>query len=258
MLAPIAGGAPQNSQDADRAAIDKAVQGYMDSWNTHNVHASGDDVHGGLRLRQQFWRRDAWPRGMEKTFGPFMTGVYSETHQTGNVKSIRFLKPDVAAVDVDWEMTGAKNQDGTVRPTRKGLHSLIMTKQADGSWLIADDARARIHGDASDHKSRAAGTAACAIDSSRSQTGLGLLLHRYLGGHVANVCPMRFDGNVDARFQRASIHAQMFRNDDPHSWTCRRFHIQNIPAKRLNGAGDLSGGCSHLLTAKSLEERLDR
>jgi ketosteroid isomerase-like protein len=43
----------------------------------------------------------------------------------------------VAAVDVDWEMTGAKNQDGSVRPTRKGLHTLIMTKQADGSWLIA-------------------------------------------------------------------------------------------------------------------------
>jgi ketosteroid isomerase-like protein len=33
-------------------------------------------------------------------------------------------------------MTGAKNQDGTMRPTRKGIHSLIMTKQSDGSWLI--------------------------------------------------------------------------------------------------------------------------
>jgi uncharacterized protein (TIGR02246 family) len=66
-----------------------------------------------------------------------MTGVYSETHQTGKVRSVRFLKPDVAAVDVDWEMTGAKNQDGTVRPTRKGIHSLVMTKQGDGSWLIA-------------------------------------------------------------------------------------------------------------------------
>jgi ketosteroid isomerase-like protein len=74
---------------------------------------------------------------MEKTFGPFMTGVYSETHQSGTVKSIRFIKPDVAAVDVTWEMTGAKNQDGTPRPTRKGLHSLVMTKQDDGTWEIA-------------------------------------------------------------------------------------------------------------------------
>lgn len=127
--------APQ--QDADRAAITKTVQNYMDSWNTHDIRAVvmiyapdcdfvnnfGDVTHG----------RD----GMEKVFGPFMTGVYSETHQSGEVKSIRFVKPDVAAVDVTWEMTGAKNPDGTPRPTRKGLHSLVMTKQTDGSWQIS-------------------------------------------------------------------------------------------------------------------------
>jgi uncharacterized protein (TIGR02246 family) len=137
VLAPIAGGGPQNSQDADRAALDKAVQGYMDSWNTHNVHGVGMTYTEDCYFVNNFGDVTHGRDGMEKTFGLFMTGVYSETHQTGTVKSIRFLKPDVAAVDVDWEMTGAKNQDGTVRPTRKGLHSLIMTKQADGSWLIA-------------------------------------------------------------------------------------------------------------------------
>jgi uncharacterized protein (TIGR02246 family) len=130
---PIAAAA---QQEADRAAIAKAIQNYMDSWNTHDVHAVallyavdcdfvnnfGDVTHG----------RD----GMEKTFGPFMTGPYSATVQTGTIRSIRFLKPDVAAVDVDWQMTGAKNPDGSPRPTRKGIHSLIMTRQADGTWLI--------------------------------------------------------------------------------------------------------------------------
>jgi uncharacterized protein (TIGR02246 family) len=123
-------------QDADSTAIAKAIQSYMDSWNTHDVHAVallyavdcdfvnnfGDVTHG----------RD----GMEKTFGPFMTGPYSATVQTGTIRSVRFLKPDVAAVDVDWEMTGAKNPDGSPRPTRKGIHSLIMTRQSDGTWLI--------------------------------------------------------------------------------------------------------------------------
>ena len=123
-------------QDEDRAAIAKSVQNYMDSWNTHDVHAVamlyavdcdfvnnfGDVTHG----------RD----GMEKTFGPFMSGPYSATVQTGTVRSVRFLKPDVAAVDVDWQMTGAKNPDGSPRPTRKGIHSLIMTRQSDGAWLI--------------------------------------------------------------------------------------------------------------------------
>jgi len=131
---------PQNSagapQDADRSAIAKTIQSYMDLWNTHDIHSVamlyaedcdfinnfGDVTHG----------RDAF----EKTFSAFMAGPYSATVQSGTVRSIRFLKPDVAAVDVDWEMTGAKNPDGTVRPTRKGIHSLIMTKQGSGSWLI--------------------------------------------------------------------------------------------------------------------------
>ena len=131
----IAVAAPQ--QDADRAAIAKAIQGYMDAWNTHDIHTVVTTYTPDCDFVNNFGDVTHGRDGMEKVFGPFMTGVYSETHQTGEVKSIRFIKPDVAAVDVTWEMTGAKNQDGSPRPTRKGLHSLVMTKQADGSWEIA-------------------------------------------------------------------------------------------------------------------------
>jgi uncharacterized protein (TIGR02246 family) len=124
------------AQDKDRAAIEKAVQNYMDSWNTHDVHAVAMTYAEDCDFVNNFGDVTHGRDGMEKTFGPFMTGAYSATNQTGTVRSIRFLKPDVAAVDVDWEMTGAKNPDGSVRPTRKGIHSLVMTKQGDGSWLI--------------------------------------------------------------------------------------------------------------------------
>lgn len=126
-----------DAQDKDRAAITQAVQNYMDMWNKHDVHAVAMTYTQDCDFVNNFGDLTHGRAGMEATFGPFMTGVYSETHQTGQVRSIRFLKPDVAAVDVDWQMTGAKNQDGSMRPTRKGLHSLIMTKQSDGSWLIA-------------------------------------------------------------------------------------------------------------------------
>jgi len=125
------------SQDKDRAAITQAVQSYMDMWNKHDVHAVAMTYTEDCDFVNNFGDLTHGRAGMEATFGPFMTGVYSETHQTGQVRSIRFLKPDVAVVDVDWQMTGAKNQDGSVRPARKGLHSLVMTKQSDGSWLIA-------------------------------------------------------------------------------------------------------------------------
>lgn len=135
--ARIAAGAPQDAaQDKDRAAIAKAVQNYMDSWNSHDVRAVAMTYAEDCDFVNNFGDVTHGRAGMEATFGPFMTGVYSATNQTGKVRSIRFLKPDVAAVDVDWEMTGAKNQDGTLRPTRKGIHSLVMTKQSDGTWLI--------------------------------------------------------------------------------------------------------------------------
>jgi uncharacterized protein (TIGR02246 family) len=141
LCAQAAMAAPQAMSDAaqekERAAIEKAVQNYMDAWNTHNVHAVAMTYAEDCDFVNNFGTLTHGRDGMEKTFGPFMTGAYSETVQTGHVRTVRFLKPDVAAVDVDWEMTGAKNPDGSVRPTRKGIHSLIMTRQSDGSWLIA-------------------------------------------------------------------------------------------------------------------------
>lgn len=135
--AGIAAAAPQDAaQDKDRAAIAKAVENYMDSWNSHDVHAVGMSYAEDCDFVNNFGDVTHGRAGMEATFAPFMTGVYSQTNQTGKVRSIRFLKSDVAAVDVDWEMTGAKNQDGTLRPTRKGIHSLVMTKESDGNWLI--------------------------------------------------------------------------------------------------------------------------
>jgi uncharacterized protein (TIGR02246 family) len=136
--AKIVAAAPQNpGQDNDRAAIEKSVQNYMDAWNTHDVHAVAMTYAEDCDFVNNFGNLTHGRAGMEATFGPFMSGPYSATRQTGTVRTIRFLKPDVAAVDVDWEMTGAKNPDGSPRPTRKGLHTLVMTKQGDGPWLIA-------------------------------------------------------------------------------------------------------------------------
>ena len=133
----IAMASPQAASGPIQDTVEKAVQNYMDAWNAHNAHAVSMTYTEDCDFVNNFGTLTHGRAGMEATFGPFMTGVYSETHQTGKIRTIRYVKPDVAAVDVDWEMTGAKNPDGTPRPTRKGLHSLIMTKQSDGAWLIA-------------------------------------------------------------------------------------------------------------------------
>lgn len=129
--------APQTASGPIQDTIEKAVQNYMDAWNTHDVHAVAMTYTEDCDFVNNFGTLTHGRAQMEATFGPFMSGPYSNTVQTGHIRTIRYLKPDVAAVDVDWEMTGAKNPDGSIRPTRKGIHSLILMKQSDGSWQIA-------------------------------------------------------------------------------------------------------------------------
>jgi hypothetical protein len=49
--------------------------------------------------------------------------------------TVRFFKPDVAAVDVKWEVTGRIDADGKALPIMKGIMVWTMTKEK-GQWLI--------------------------------------------------------------------------------------------------------------------------
>ena len=49
---------------------------------------------------------------------------------------VRFLRPDVASVDILWTQTGSKAPDGKDRGTRKGLASWVAAKEG-GRWQVA-------------------------------------------------------------------------------------------------------------------------
>jgi len=63
------------------------------------------------------------------------TTIFKNSHQTYTTIKSRFIRPDVAAVDVHWEMTGAMDAQGNPRPDRLGLLNFVMTKN-DGQWQI--------------------------------------------------------------------------------------------------------------------------
>ena len=121
-----------SNRDADTAAIKQCVAAFADSWNTHDAHAvavhyledgdftsiKGEASHGRKELEDHY----------TTVFGTFLKNA----HTTDTVKSIRFLGPDTASVDIDWLVTEPNAPGGVLR---KGLVTWIVTKR-NGQWII--------------------------------------------------------------------------------------------------------------------------
>lgn len=127
--------AAQEHSETDERAIGVVAGRFMDAWNRHDAHALaalfGEDADftnvRGTHVRGR--------TGMVEFLAPLFSGAYKESHLTGRLRSIRFLKPDIALADIDWEMTGATNPGGLARPPHKGLLDWALTKTG-GQWLI--------------------------------------------------------------------------------------------------------------------------
>lgn len=129
--------AQSNSSDADSAAIRQVIASFLDGFNHHDAQAwaapfleDGDFTNvSGLTRHGR--------KEVEERFKMLFAGVLKDAHRTVTVRHIRFIKPDVAAVDAEWALTGSKAADGSENPVRKGIFTWVMVKQ-DGQWMFAD------------------------------------------------------------------------------------------------------------------------
>ncbi len=124
------------ASEADTAAVKQVVASYDDAFNQHDARAVGalfaeesdfTNMRGASRHGQ---------KNIEQNYGNLLSGVLKDSHRTDTVKTVRFLTPDIAQVDADWEMTGTKAADGSENPPRKGYLDWIVEK-INGKWLIA-------------------------------------------------------------------------------------------------------------------------
>lgn len=116
--------------------IRKVLADFEAAWNRHDAKAfsmvfSEDADFTNVRGQGATGRS-----AVEKFHStPFAT-IFKDTHLEITETKIRFIKADVAAIDAQWEMTGAKSPEGQDRPLRKGLLSFVMTREG-GTWFIA-------------------------------------------------------------------------------------------------------------------------
>jgi len=120
----------------DHAAIARTVVAFLDAWNKHDAHAFAMTFTQDADFTNVAGTHAQGCSRVESFHAPVFAGIFKESRQTAEIRSIRFLKPDLAAVDVDWKMTGARSQDGTPQPERRGLLNWVMARQSDGAWLI--------------------------------------------------------------------------------------------------------------------------
>ena len=122
----------QNSSK-DEDAIRKIVQQVQDGWNAHDGKAFAAPfatdadyvVVNGMKIKG---RED-----IEKGHTGIFTTIYKDSHNVATVKGIRFLRPDVAVVHVEWNLEYKAGGE-----TRKGhaMNTMVMTKDG-GTWSIA-------------------------------------------------------------------------------------------------------------------------
>ena len=122
-----------NDTAQDEAAIRAVVRSVQDGWNAHDGKAFAAPfaadadyvVVNGMYIKG----RDAIEQGHTQIFST----VYKESRNAATVKSVRFLRPDVAVAHVEWNLEFKAGGE-----TRKGhaINTMVFTKDG-GKWSIA-------------------------------------------------------------------------------------------------------------------------
>jgi uncharacterized protein (TIGR02246 family) len=107
----------------------------MDAWNRHDAHAVAELFSEDADFTNVRGTHVRGRTAVEAFLVPIFAGAFKESHLKGGLRSLRFLMPDVAMADIDWEMTGATTPKGLARPPHKGLLDWALTKTR-GQWLI--------------------------------------------------------------------------------------------------------------------------
>jgi uncharacterized protein (TIGR02246 family) len=130
-----AAAADDSANSHEDAAVKQVVAGFSDGWNTHDAHAMcaslADDIQWVNWRGEPLGTRQA----VEDEHAKLFADLYKNTRRTDEVKTIRYLSPELAVVDDYWTMTGARKRDGSDWPYRAGYSNFVMSKRG-ARWIV--------------------------------------------------------------------------------------------------------------------------
>jgi uncharacterized protein (TIGR02246 family) len=127
---------PPSHSETDEEAIRAVVDRFMDAWNRHDAKAFAATFADDADFTNWRGMGASGRSKIEEIHAGIFSTIYKNSHQEYTEIKVRFVRPDVAAVDVGWRVTGATDRQGNPQSERRGLLSFVMTLGATG-WQIA-------------------------------------------------------------------------------------------------------------------------
>lgn len=122
-------------QEAAQQAIGKIVSNMTAAWNRRDVAGFGAAFAEDAEFTNVFGLKQNGRAEIEASHAPLFQTIFKDTELTAIETRVRMIRPDIAAVDVRWKMTGARDPMGNPWPEREGILNWIVTLHGD-RWLI--------------------------------------------------------------------------------------------------------------------------
>jgi uncharacterized protein (TIGR02246 family) len=119
----------------DEEAVAKLPQEFCDAWAKHDGHALANIMAENVDFVTVATTYLHGKADFETFHVRLLSGRFKESKITVLKTTTRFLRPDMAVVHWSWQIEGDKNPDGTPRPPRYGMMTLIAEKK-NGNWLV--------------------------------------------------------------------------------------------------------------------------
>ncbi len=117
-------------------AIKKLIDSFIAAWNLHDARAFAETFAPDADFTNVFGMRAEGRDAIEQFHAPIFETMFRDSCLSETGMHIRFLRPEIAAIDVCWEMTGARDPEGRAWPLRRGLMNLIVIR-VGAEWSIA-------------------------------------------------------------------------------------------------------------------------
>jgi uncharacterized protein (TIGR02246 family) len=116
-------------------AIEDLVRALEAAWNRHDAHAFAQAFAEDADFTNVFGMVQKGRAGIEAGHAPIFKTMFKDSRLTVTETRVRLVRADVAAVDVKWTMTGARDPHGNPWSERAGLLNWIVTRHGE-RWLI--------------------------------------------------------------------------------------------------------------------------